>query len=146
MANNKKSAPELALRDGQGMMLGAISIPTAHFITTRSDNQAPGRIWPLLGIGVDNAVSRSALANLLQLSERDVRRLVSQERRAGLPICSDVERAGYFRPATLADVERVERSMRNRARETAAVADALRRSLDELSGQTRIGEVLNGGV
>lgn len=142
---DQKSAPELAFRDGQGgnnPLRDGFS--QNEFTTLFTNFQGNGRVWPLLGIGADNALSRSKLAEVLQVTERDVRRLVSRERRAGLPICSSVERMGYYRPATLGDVEMVERSMRRRARETAAVADALRRSLDEMSGQERIEEVLDG--
>lgn len=144
MNANKKSAPELALQDGQGMMLGAISIPNKYYTTPGGVGQSPGRIWPLLGIGADNAVSRSALASMLGLSDRDVRRLVSLERGAGLPICSDVESAGYFRPATLADVERFARSMERRAHHVAQVAEAARRYLDTATGQERLEEVFDG--
>lgn len=145
MHDTKKSAPEVALQDGQGMMLGAISIPIKYYTTPGGDNQAPGRVWPLLGIGVDNAVSRAALASMLQVTDRDVRRLVSLERGAGLPICSDVESAGYFRPATLADVERFARSMERRAHHVAQVAEAARRYLDTATGQGRIKEVFSDG-
>lgn len=143
MVNNKKTAPELAFRDGGETTHGAISIPNAHFITLGGDNQVPGRVWPLLGIGAANAVSRDTLASMLHVTERDVRHLVNRERRAGLPICSAVDSAGYFRPATLADVERFARSMERRAHHTALVAEAARRYLDEITGQQRLAEVLN---
>lgn len=141
---NQKSAPELALRDGRGDAQFGESSSPAYSITAAALGQGGGRIWSLLGIGVDNAVSRSALADMLQLSERDIRRLVNRERRAGLPICSSVEHMGYYQPSTLGDIEMVERSMRRRASETVAVADALRRSLDEMAGQERLPEVLDG--
>lgn len=100
-------------------------------------------IWPLLGVGMANAISREVLAVVLGVTEREVRRLVSRERKAGLPIISSAEHAGYYRPASPGDIERFARSMRSRARETLAVADAARRALDAAVGQERIQEVLD---
>lgn len=146
MAENKKPSQVLAHLEGYGdALLRESSSPDNHFTMCGAYGQGNGRVWPLLGVGADNAVPRSALADLLQMTERDVRRLVNRERRAGLPVCSSVEHMGYYKPATLGDIEMVERSMRRRARETIAVADALRRSLDEMAGQERIEEVLDGG-
>lgn len=136
---NKKPFQVLAHLEGQGGKTHCEKeFSRDDFITFNEKVQVSGRIWPLLGIGADNAVSRSMLASMLGTSERDIRRLVNRERRAGLPICSDTERAGYFRPATLADVERFARSMERRARHTAQVAEAARRYLDETTGQQRL--------
>lgn len=141
---NKKPFQVLAHLEGHGdTRLRECSSPD-YLNMPAALGQVPGRVWPLLGIGAENAVSRGVLTSMLGVSERDVRRLVSQERRAGLPICSDVERAGYFRPATLADVERFARSMERRARHTAQVAEAARRYLDTATGQERLEEVFDG--
>ena len=46
--------------------------------------------------GVNNAVFSRELEELLQVGSRDIRRLVSDLREMGVPICSDTHRGYYY--------------------------------------------------
>ena len=82
-------------------------------------------IYPLLQQGADNATSRRYLANLTGLPERDSRRKIEKERRAGIPILSN-DRDGYFLPASAGEVRRFLESMYRRADNIRKTADAIR--------------------
>lgn len=144
MANTtKKPAQVLAHQDGRdGKSNCETDFSRIDFITATGRNQ--GIVWPLLGVGSANAIPRSVLADALGLSDRKLRVLVNRERRAGLPIISASDVAGYFQPETIADLERCENAMRRRARELTAVADSFQRTRDNVLGQERIVGVFNG--
>lgn len=96
-------------------------------------------IYELLSWGQENALSRRDLADITGLTDREVRRTVARERKRGLPIVSDPERGGYYLPASPEDLARFIRSMRHRAVETMAAANAMDETLLEALGQQRIG-------
>ena len=96
------------------------------------------RIYDFLSPGAENAVSKVELMAVLGLSDRELRRQVARERKQGFPILTSVECSGYYAPSCPADVTHFVRSMRRRARETAAIADALELTLLDAIGQTAV--------
>lgn len=82
------------------------------------------RIADYLNQGQANAVPLRHLESMTGLDGRTVRRLISEERRAGTPILSD-NATGYFLPGNDSERERFIRSMRHRAGEIMRAADAI---------------------
>ena len=62
--------------------------------------------------------------------EEEVRRMIQAERLRGVPILSD-NISGYYLAADVQEQERFIRSMRGRAAEIAAVADAVEKAVIE---------------
>lgn len=87
-------------------------------------------IADLLSPGAENAVPRQDLMALTGLSDRELRRLIETERRAGTPILSD-NASGYFLPASEAERDRCVRSLRSRAAEISITADAIEKAVVE---------------
>lgn len=67
-----------------------------------------------IGVGADNATSSATLQSLTGLTAREVRKSVETLRRSGCVICSDEH--GYYRPASLSDVQRFIKKESRRAR------------------------------
>ena len=95
-------------------------------------------IYELLDWGAENALSRRDLAAITGLTDREVRRLVARERKRGLPIVTNTDRGGFYLPESPEELVRFIRSMRHRAMETVAAANAMERTLLEALGQERI--------
>ena len=96
----------------------------------QSNTQTTGRqfkIEVLLMAGKENALRLSDLVRLLDWTKRDVRREIQFERLQGVPILSDCAN-GYFLPSTPEECAACVRSLRNRAREIMATAEALDRA------------------
>lgn len=93
------------------------------------------RIFDLLLTGAENATPRADLLRITGLDDRAFRRRVQLERLAGFPILADCSAGGYFRPASPSDSLRFARSMRRRAFETLAVADAVEQTAVRETGQ-----------
>ena len=96
-------------------------------------------LYDFIPVGAGQAISRTDLARITGLSDRELRLQIARERRAGHIILSDSSSGGYFRPESEAETVRFIRSMRNRARETLAVADATERSFMAETGQETLG-------
>ena len=92
----------------------------------------------LIPIGATNAVPRAQLCKITGLEDRALRLLVHRERRAGHQILTNTEGGGYYRPEDTQDTVHFISSMRRRAAETLAVADAVERSLLNECGQEQI--------
>ena len=92
-------------------------------------------IFDLIPEGRDNAISKAALTKITGLKDRDLRQVIHRERRAGHIIITDPTTAGYYRPTNTDQSLRFIKSMRHRAAETLAVADATERALMEENGQ-----------
>lgn len=102
-----------------------------------------------LSAGQENAVPLRHLKNITGIDGRTVRRMIFEERLAGIPILAD-NQTGYYLPATQEEKQRCVRSMKHRAREIERVAEAIevaevqqsmepaRRSLDTASVQMRM--------
>lgn len=96
------------------------------------------RIFNLIPVGEKNAIPKAELIRLTGLSERSLRLAVHQERRMGNQILTNCDGGGYYLPESTRDVTRFIKSMRHRAAETAAVADALEAALETETGQERM--------
>lgn len=93
-----------------------------------------GGIASLLLPGAENAVSLRELAALTGCDERTVRRDIQRERLEGVPILADC-RQGYFLPENDAERAACVRSMRHRAQQIWAAADALAAAAIEDGGK-----------
>lgn len=90
----------------------------------------------LIPEGRENAISKAQLTEITGLSERSLRLVVAGERRRGRIILTDCSGTkGYYRPTSTSEVLRFIKSMRKRAREVNAVADAVERALMKEVGQ-----------
>lgn len=89
------------------------------------------RVFDLLPVGAEYAISRRALVALTGLSDRQLRYKISQEeRKAGALILSTTEGGGgYYRAASADELRRYVRSMRSRSRETLAAVRAAEKFL-----------------
>lgn len=96
------------------------------------------KIYDLLPVGAENAIPKVHLVELTGLSERALRAQVQQERRAGHLILTDCSNGGYYRPNHPSEAIPFVRSMRGRAKEVAAVADAVELAALEAIGQERL--------
>lgn len=87
-------------------------------------------VYNILPEGEENALSRSTLAAMLGLSDRELRREIATERLHRALILSTQKRGGgYFRAANLDELRRWVKSMEARGRATFAVVSAARRVL-----------------
>lgn len=91
------------------------------------------RVSDFLGRGRDHAVGLRELVVLTGLREREVRRLIQQERRRGTVIISDNE-SGYYLPADVGEIKRFARSMRHRSSEILRVADLADQEAEKYEG------------
>ena len=94
--------------------------------TDRSGGQAD-TISGLLLHGAENGLHLRDLCRLTGWKEREVRLHIHAERRRGVPILSDNVN-GYFLPADEQELVACVRSMRNRAGEILAAAEAIEQS------------------
>lgn len=93
----------------------------------------PGKasIYDLLPIGAENAVSRRELSALTGIEDRQLRRQIAKERRAGVLILSSSEsNGGYYRAASREELQRYVRSMQSRCREILAVTRAAQEAIE----------------
>lgn len=94
---------------------------TIYDITAATGRQI--HISEFLQTGQQNAIPLRHLVQLTGMKSRALRRRIEAERRSGIPILSNCEN-GYFLPDSQAEVERFVYSVRSRAREIEAVAEA----------------------
>lgn len=131
MTTNKKApagagTPTRAAGDGLSTMY-----PTKNFTTSTGKVL---HISDLLHPGAENGIKLPELATLTNLDEREVRRRIQAERKAGKLILSDCLH-GYFLPENSSDVQRFARSMSRRAAEIASIARAAEAALADMAGQ-----------
>lgn len=88
-------------------------------------------ISDFLSTGQGNAVPLRHLKTVTGLKGREIRRMISAERLAGVPILTD-NQTGYYLPGTAAEVRRCVRSMRHRAKEIERVAEAIAAATGEV--------------
>lgn len=98
------------------------------------------RLVNFLPIGRENAVTGRELASLLDLTVRDVSRMVALARADGCPICAscDTARPGYFLTEDPDELERYINSLDRRLRAIRRTREALAETLARQTGQTRI--------
>ncbi len=133
MGEKRKAAPVVETGDG-----GAGQFVIADVLLSRQQyntgpRQAQGAISALLLPGAGNAVPLRRLAAMIGRDERDVRRAIRRERLAGVPILAD-NRSGYFLPACGEELAGCVRSLRHRARQILAAADAIEAARDGEGG------------
>lgn len=113
--------PGRAVENGTASQTAHVS---THDSTTPAAERQPPRIADLLHPGAENAVPRQDLMAWTGLSDRELRRQIERERRAGAWIISD-NRHGYFLADDPAEVQRFTRSMLHRSAEIAKTARIL---------------------
>ena len=104
--------------------------------TTAADG-GQGVVSSLLMEGRSNALHLADLVRLTGWPERDVRKAIQRERKAGMLILSDCQH-GYFLPEGEEDVRRFILSMSRRSREIAMVSRAAEDALARMAGQERV--------
>ena len=82
------------------------------------------KISDFLGTGRQNAVPLCQLVKITDYDGRIVRRMIAEERFAGVPILAD-NKTGYYLPANEDERRRCVRSMRHRAKEIDRAAQAI---------------------
>lgn len=86
-----------------------------HCINDKPACQAASPIADLLHRGSSNAVPCRDLVTLTGWTPREVTRQIQRERTAGIPVCANG--AGYYLPATDAELDAYLRSLGHRLRE-----------------------------
>ena len=95
------------------------------------------RVFDLLPVGAEYAISRRALAALTGLSDRQLRYKISQERKAGALILSTTEDGGgYFRAA---DVQELRRWVAMMTAHTNATLAVIRAAQEALAAEEGVG-------
>ena len=94
--------------------------------TTDYKNTQSG-IASLLMHGAENGLHLSDLARLTGWTEREVRKVIHEERRKGVPILSN-NRDGYYLPGNETERTHCVRSLRHRAHEILAAAEAIEKT------------------
>lgn len=103
------------------------SVSTSKHTTSPPLGQV-ARIADFLGYGQSSAIPLRHLKELAGLPGREVRRMIQAERLRGVPILSD-NISGYYLAADAQERERFIKSMRGRAAEIEAVADAVEKAV-----------------
>lgn len=124
MNEKKNAAPVVETRDGGAGQFVMADVLLPRQQSNTGPRQAQGAISALLLPGAGNAVPLRQLAAWTGLDEREVRRAIQRERLAGVPILAD-NRTGYFLPACEDERAGCVRSMRHRAGQILATADAI---------------------
>lgn len=129
MPKNKQTRSSVAAPEQVegGAGLAGASVSTSKHTTSIPPGQAV-KIADFLGYGQSSAVPLHHLKELIDLPGREVRRMIQAERLRGVAILSDNVH-GYFLAETEQEKKRFVRSMRGRAAEIEAVADAVERGV-----------------
>lgn len=109
-----------------GAGLAGSSVSSSKFTTSAESRQI--QIADYLGYGQAAAVPLRHLKELVDMPGREVRRMIQAERLRGVPILSD-NISGYYLAADAQERERFIKSMRGRAAEIEAVADAVEKAV-----------------
>ena len=96
--------------------------PYGNYTTTQSGGQ--GTISRLLMEGAGNGLHLQDLVRLTGEDQRTVRKMIHEERRRGVPILSG-NASGYFLPGSQQEREACVQSLRHRAKEILAAAEAI---------------------
>ena len=96
--------------------------PYGNYTTTQSGGQ--GTISRLLMEGAGNGLHLQDLVRLTGEDQRTARKMIHEERRRGVPILSD-NASGYFLPGSQQEREACVQSLRHRAKEILAAAEAI---------------------
>lgn len=97
----------------------------------------------LLPTGKENAIPIKELVQLCGLSSaRELQIYIAAERKAGAVICSSTT-GGYFLPASHEEMAEFCKALENRAKNTFAAIQSVKRALNKLEGQQVFKEVLH---
>lgn len=128
MSTKKNARPDVGASERAKMGAGLDSSTTSnHKSTTPTPPGQAVKIADFLLPGQQNAVPLKHLKDLLHLDGRKVRLMIRAERLAGTPILAD-NQTGYYLPGNDHERARCAHSMRRRAAEIVAVADAIERA------------------
>ena len=94
---------------------------------TTDDKNTQSGIASLLMHGAENGLHLSDLARLTGWTEREVRKVIHEERRKGVPILSN-NKDGYYLPGNETERTHCVRSLRHRAHEILAAAEAIEKT------------------
>ncbi|MBD5168898.1 MAG: hypothetical protein HDT20_02040 [Oscillibacter sp.] len=127
MSEKRKTRPGYSQYQRRAVENGPAS-QTAHASTKNDTTSPPGgqpfRIADLLLTGEQNALPMKHLRSVTDLSSREIRAMIQQERLEGVPICAN-NLTGYYLAADDVEWQRFVNSMRHRSAEIARVADAV---------------------
>ena len=137
MLDERKKARPDADTSGQAMREHTLESVNSQKQYNFPGGGGQGSISSLLMHGCENGLHLSELVQITGWTEREVRRQIQFERKAGHLILSDCER-GYFLPGEISEVRRFIRSMSNRSREIAAISRAAEDALMKLTGQEQV--------
>ena len=104
-------------------------------------------IMTFIPMGKENAIGRQELSILLNMPDRQVRRLIQDARDRGEIILNSQDGAGYYCSDDVGELKRQYRTNRNRALSILRQQKYIRRRVDELeqSGQVTLEEVGRSG-
>lgn len=137
MLDERKKARPDADTSGQAMREHTLESVNSQKQYNFPGGGGQGSISSLLMHGCENGLHLSELVQITGWTEREVRRQIQFERKAGHLILSDCEH-GYFLPGEISEVRRFIRSMSNRSREIAAISCAAEDALVKLTGQEQV--------
>ena len=88
----------------------------------------------ILMTGADSAIQGHNICQVMNISLRDLTRLISRERQAGVPICAstDAEKPGYYLASSKADMARYCRSLSGRINEMTKTLESCQAMIDNL--------------
>lgn len=120
-------APDIALwRDPE-----VVELSDEEYAEIVSESRGLPRLLRAIPYGHENAVTRSKLVWLLDMSDRKVRELIEQARRQGEIIINRQDGNGYYRSDDIDEMERQYRQDTSRALSILARRKTLRRRLKE---------------
>lgn len=127
MCDEKRSAYPAGGTAGQAKREShwASGDPYRDDITGRGGGQ--GTVSRFLMEGAQNGLRLRELACLIGEDQRTVRKMIHEERRRGIPILSN-NRDGYFLPGDDRERTACVKSLRHRAKEILAAAEAIERA------------------
>ena len=127
MRNNEKARPAGSAAERAAETESASRADTTSNNQYRVNDQAgQAGIAGLLMEGHENGLHLRDLARITDRTEREVRQMIHQERRQGIPILSN-SKDGYYLPGNECEKSECVRQMRGRAREILAAAAGIER-------------------
>ncbi|MDO4175586.1 MAG: hypothetical protein Q4D42_12565 [Eubacteriales bacterium] len=94
-------------------------------------------IYDLLLEGKENAISTAELCSIVNVTPRELQKMIERERRCGALILSRTK-GGYFKSNDRAELSEFVRTLNNRARSTIASLQGAKDALDRIDGQITI--------
>lgn len=129
---NARSAGDAA-KQAAGCNRGGQQSHKQQYSTAKAEKAS---IYELLPIGAENAVSRRELSSMTGIPDRQLRRQIAEERRAGLLILSSTAEVGggYFRAADTQELRRWVAMMQSHIAAILAVIRAAQEALAAAEG------------